>query len=199
MLGLTHFNAVFVQVFVALSPLTVLPMFLSMTDGMTVPRMRSLSHRAVIAAFIVAFAIVLAGQAMFRFLGITVDDLRVAGGIVLLILSTHDLVFSREQRKKQEMSLDVGVVPLGIPLIVGPATMTTCLVLADTHGRTVVLLALLINLGLTGGMLHWAHIIKRFVRPGVSKAFGKVMSLFLAAIAVAMLRHGIAAFVQRMR
>jgi multiple antibiotic resistance protein len=190
-----EFNEVFVPLFVALSPLTVLPMFLSMTDGMTVRRMRVLSQRAVIAAWFVSLAIVLAGQAMFRLLGITVDDLRVAGGAVLLTISIYDLVFSREQRKRNDVSEDAGVVPLGIPLIVGPATMTTCLVLADTHGRVLVVLGLAMNLGLIGAMLHWAHALKRFVKPSVSKAFGKVMSLFLAAIAVAMLRHGIGSFV----
>ena len=190
----TQVNEVFISLFVALSPLTVLPLFISMTEGMNLERAQSLSRRAILTAFVISVAIVLLWQALFRFLGITVDDLRVAGGLILLILSIHDLIFTREQRKKSEMSSDAGVVPLGTPLIVGPATMTTCVVAADTHGRTLTLIALCLNLFLIAVMLHFAHRMKTVVRPSISRAFGKVMSLFMAAIAVAMLRHGIAGF-----
>jgi len=190
-----RFNEAFVPLFVALSPLTVLPMFISMTDGMKTSASQLLSRRATLTAFCVASAIVLAGQALFRFLGITVDDLRVAGGLILLILSTYDLLFTKEQRKRTEIETDAGIVPLGTPIIVGPGTMTTCVVLADTLGKTVVFAALLINLLLIAIMLHNAHRLKSFIRPAISRAFGKVMSLFLAAIAVAMLRRGIGAFI----
>ncbi|MEK7704378.1 MAG: MarC family protein, partial [Myxococcota bacterium] len=136
---LTTFTEVFVPLFVALSPLTALPIFLSMTEGMAVDTARKLSHRAVLTGFVIASIIVLAGQAIFRVLGITVDDLRVAGGLVLLMISMYDLIFTRERRKESDIGTDAGIVPLGTPLIVGPATMTTCIVLADTHGRLWVL------------------------------------------------------------
>jgi multiple antibiotic resistance protein len=192
----TKLSECFVPLFVAMSPLTVLPMYLTMTDGMDSLRMRSLSRRALLTAFAVALVIILAGQLIFRFLGITVDDLRVAGGVILFVISSYDLVFTREQRKRSELASEAGVVPLGVPLIVGPATMTTCVVLADTHGRALTLFALLGNLVIIGLILHYADNIKRFIRPSISRAFGKVMSLFLAAIAVAMARHGVAAFIQ---
>lgn len=190
-----HFDEVVVPVFVAMNPLTVLPIYLAMTDGMHVPDMRVLSRKAILTAFIVALCITLAGQLIFGILGITVNDLRVGGGLILLIIAIYDLIFSREQRKRREMATDVGIVPLGTPLIVGPATMTACLVLADTHGRLLVLGALLVNVGITWAILHNAHIIKRYVSHSVSRAFGKVMSLFLAAIAVGTMRVGITSFI----
>lgn len=193
---LTRGFEVLVPVFVAMSPLTVLPVFLTMTDGFTVPRMRALARRAIVTALSIAMALVFLGQALFRFLGITVEDLRVAGGIILLLIAIHDLIFTRERRKVAEMNADVGVVPLGTPLIVGPATMTTLMVHADSHGHALVFVALCVNLLLTWLLLHYANHIKAFVPPSVARAFGKVMSLFLAAIAVAMLRGGIAAFVK---
>jgi multiple antibiotic resistance protein len=180
---LTQFIEVFVPLFVAMSPLTALPIFLTMTEGMELAPTRQLARRAVITAFAVAVAIVLLGQALFRFLGITLND----------------LIHSRESRKREDLGSDAteaGVVPLGTPLIVGPATMTTCVVLADSHGRSLVLVALAANLILTGLLLHYSDQLKRFVRPSISRAFGKVMSLFLGAIAVSMLRTGIVAFVQ---
>ena len=192
----TQTAEVFVPIFVAMSPLTVLPIFLSMTEDMTHAERGSTSRRAVLTAFVVALVIVVSGQAIFRFLSITVDDLRVAGGVILFILALHDLVLAREDRKRAEVGQDAGVVPLGTPLIVGPATMTACVVLADTHGRLPVFLSLTLNLGLIAVMLHYADRMHSFVRPSYVRAFGKVMSLFLAAIAVAMLRTGISAFVR---
>jgi multiple antibiotic resistance protein len=190
---------VFVPLFVAMSPLTALPIFLTMTEGMALAPTRLLARRALVTAFAVAVAIVLLGQALFRFLGITLNDLQVAGGLILLLIAVNDLIHSRESRKREDLGPDAteaGVVPLGTPLIVGPATMTTCVVLADTHGRTLVLVALAVNLLLTGLLLHYSDQLKRFVRPSIARAFGKVMSLFLGAIAVSMLRTGIVAFVQ---
>lgn len=190
----TRFSEVFVPLFVALNPLTVLPIFLSMTESLEPAESRKMSRRAVITALSVSIALVFLGQALFRFLGITLDDLRVAGGSILFVIAVHDLIFQREDRKRKEMGDDVGVVPLGVPLIVGPATMTACIVLADSHGRGLVLVALGLNLALIAAIMHFSDVLKRAVRPAVARAFGKVMSLFLASIAVAMFRSGVRGF-----
>ncbi len=186
---------IFVPLFVAMGPLTVLPIFLSMTDDMSVKSSRELARKAILTAFFIALVLIIAGQALFRFLSITVDDLRVAGGIILLLIAVYDLVFSSEKRKTANVD-DVGIVPLGTPLIVGPATMTAAVVLADQHGRLLTLLMLVANLVIIGAMLHYSDKLKTYINPSVSKAFGKVMSLFLAAIAVAMFRSGILGFIQ---
>lgn len=190
----THFDQIFVPIFVAMSTLSALPIFLSMTEGLTPEQSRRTANSAVLTALVVAMLITVAGQAIFRLLGITVNDLRVAGGVILLVLSIHDLLFSRLDRKEKELRADAGVVPLGVPLIVGPATMTTCLVLADVYGRGEVLVSLLLNLAITSVLLRNAHQVKRVVNPSVSQAFGKVMAVFMAAIAVSMMRVGVAAF-----
>jgi multiple antibiotic resistance protein len=193
---LIPFSEVFVPLFVAMSPLTVLPVFITLTDGIPPTAAREMARRAVLTGLTVALGIVFLGQGLFRFLGITIDDLRVGGGLILLIISIYDLIFSRERRKVTELSADAGIVPLGIPLIVGPATMTTCVVLADSHGRGLVSLVLMFNLSLVWAVLHYFDRLQAFIRPAISRAFGKVMSLLLAAIAVSMLRSGIAAFVR---
>lgn len=190
-----QFQEVFVPILVAMNPLTVLPFFFGMTQGMAPARQETLARKAVLTAFLVAVVITLAGQAIFRILGITVNDLRVGGGLILLIIAIYDLIFSREQRKRREVG-DMGVVPLGTPLIVGPATMTACLVLADTHGRLFVIAALLLNISLTWLLLHNAHRARRILSEAVVRAVGKVMSLLLAAIAVGTIRAGITAFLR---
>ncbi len=187
---------ILLPIFVALSPLTVLPIFLSMTEGMESRAMQRLARRAVLTGLVISVAIVWLGAVIFRALSITVDDLRIAGGLILLVLAIYDLLFNRERRKQSDADEDPGVVPLGTPIIVGPATMATCLVLADAYGKTLVLIALAVNLTLVGLILHFAGPISRVIPSSGARAFGKVMSLFLAAIAVAMVRSGLERFLR---
>jgi multiple antibiotic resistance protein len=187
--------SVLVPLFVAMAPLTVVPLFVSLVEGKSVEESRKLARNAIVTALGLAVVIIFSGQAMFRFLSITVDDLRVGGGLILLVLSVHDLVFSGESRKEQSVGGDPGIVPIGTPLLVGPATMTACVTLADIHGRAIVLAGLLINLALVGTLLYYQDIVTKVLNPGVSKAFGKVMSLFLAAISVSMIRTGLQAMI----
>lgn len=196
-----HFLAVFVPLFVALTPLSAISMFLSLTDGMAPSVTHSLAKRALLTAFVVALAVIFIGQALFRFLAITLDDLRVGGGVILLVIATYDLLFAREERKKNDLAAlpDLGAVPIGTPLIVGPATMTTCVVLADIYGKAMVIVAFSLNLVLIALFLLNADKARRQIQPAVARAFSKVMSLFLAAIAVAMLRTGVINMVQTLR
>ena len=166
-----------------------------MSEGLALEDARQLARKASITAFCVAVGLIVLGQQAFRFLGITVDDLKIAGGIILLLISIHDLIYDREKRKEDAVRGDVGIVPLGIPIMVGPAALTTSLVLADTMNRGIVIAALTSLLAICWLMMHNAHRVNRFIPPSLIRAFGKVMSLLLAAIAVAMLRTGIMAFV----
>jgi multiple antibiotic resistance protein len=106
------------------------------------------------------------------------------------MLSINDLLFysSRVRDVKAE---DVGIVPPGIPLIAGPAVLKTILINVNEHGMFYTVLALSINMGLTYLALLKAENIKKLLRESGSKAFAKVASLFLAAIAVMMIRVGI--------
>ena len=183
--------AVLIPLFVAMSPLTVVPLFVSLVEGKSIEEARSLALKAVWTVLGLAVVIIFGGQAVFKFLNITVDDLRIGGGLILLIIAVYDLVFSQSSRKEEALSADLGIVPIGTPLIFGPATMAASVTLADIHGQFLVLTGLLINLTVVGLLLYYQDVVTKWVHPGVSRAFGKVMSLLLAAIAVAMIRTGI--------
>ena len=182
---------VFTSILVALSPLTILPIYFNMTESMDEARSHRLAGLAVLTASILSVTVVIVGPALFQVLAITLNDLRIGGGLVLLLLAIHDLVFSRERRKRAELSAEDGVVPLGTPLIVGPGTMTASLVLAEAHGRLLVIGALVVNMLLIWAMLYFAGRLRRWIQPSIARAFGKVMSLMLAAIAVSILRAGL--------
>lgn len=184
------FIQAFIPLFVAMSVFSILPMFLGLTEGIERPARNRLVNRAVITAMMTAVVIAVGGQLIFRFLGITVNDIRIGGGIVLLVLSVHDLLFSREKRKSTEDS-DIGIVPIGVPLIVGPATMATLLILVDQYGRPLVLTLLAVNLLIVWLVLRYASQLVSVLGKGSTRAFGKVMALFMAAIASGMIRSGI--------
>jgi multiple antibiotic resistance protein len=114
----------------------------------------------------------------------------VGGGLLLLIISINDLVRPDEviQRRSSE---HIGVVPIGIPLILGPAALTTLLVNSESLGFRVTFLALLFNLIIVWTVLMNSHLVLRILKAGGIKAIAKVAALFLAAIGVRMIRSGL--------
>jgi len=191
---LTDFVEPFLSLFVAMNAIGVLPLFIGMTEGMSIKLRRSLVVRAITTAFAIAIVIVLAGRVIFETLGITVDDLRIGGGIILLVLSITDLLFSNLTRKTQgngDSAGDLGVVPLGTPLTVGPAAITTILVLQEGYGYLPTVAALVGNLSVSFTLFYFGPAVIGIIGAGASRAIGKVASLFLAAISVAMIRTGV--------
>ncbi len=189
--------AAFLPLFVAVNILGILPLFISFSDQMTEQSRRRLAVKAVTTAFIVAVAILFTGEIIFNTLGITVNDLRVGGGLILLVLSTSDLLFSDLKRRspadeqEEEEDHDIGIVPLGIPLTIGPAAITTIIVSQQQFGYVPTLTALFVNLSIVLIAFVGGPVIMGFLGRNASKAIAKIASLFLAAISVAMIRGGI--------
>ncbi len=184
----------FLPLFVAVNLPGILPLFIGLTEGMSVRARRNLVVQAVTTAFVVAVLILFAGQFIFKTLGITLNDLRVGGGLILLILSIMDLIFGDFKRRAPEQEDEtsgVGIVPLGIPLIIGPAAITTILVSQQSFGYLPTLLSLVVNLSLVTLVFFFGPAVMEKLGASASKAVAKVASLFLAAIAVAMIRAGI--------
>ena len=105
---------------------------------------RTLAAEATLTAFGISLVFLIAGKLLFGFLGITEHDFRVGGGIVLLVLAVNDLLFSHELKRLP--GARVGVVPIGIPLIMGPAGLTTILVLVNSYGYLWAVVSLLTNM-----------------------------------------------------
>jgi multiple antibiotic resistance protein len=191
----------FLPLFVAINVLGVIPVYLALTDRMTAVDRRRLTFQAVATASFLATLILFAGQLIFSLLGITVNDLRVGGGLILLVLSITNLTFSDNRRRdprtdEEEDVASVGVVPLGIPMIMGPAAITSVLVSREAYGYLPTLTSLVINMFLVFLTLVFAPYIGRVMGPAVSRAVAKVASLFLAAISVALVRAGIVGMIQ---
>jgi multiple antibiotic resistance protein len=136
----------------------------------------------------VALGFLFLGQSVFKALGISVSDFQIAGGLILFILAAKDLIQSPAEPVK--LPEDFGVVPLGMPLIAGPALITTLLVLAQTIGLGLTLVALAVNLALVVFALHYSEWLGRKISPTGMRAISKIISMLLAAIAVNMIRRG---------
>jgi multiple antibiotic resistance protein len=186
----------FLPLFVAINPMGIIPIYLSVTENLTAAERRRLTLQAMVTAVGLAVLILFAGQLIFSLLGITVNDLRVGGGLILLVLSISNLIFGDYRRRDpteggEEDLASVGVVPIGIPLIVGPAAITSILVSREAFGYIPTLVSLLINMVLVFLTLAASPYIGRVTGSAGSRAIAKVASLFLAAISVAMIRAGV--------
>ena len=194
----------FLPLFVAINVPGILPMYLGLTEELPPAGRRRLTFQAVLTAAILAVLILFAGRLLFTLLGITVNDLRVGGGLILLVLSISSLIFGDYRRRdpsagEGEEDSSAGVVPLGIPLIMGPAAITSVLVSQQAYGYLVTLVALAANMALVFLALAFAPLVAKVVGPAANRAIAKVASLFLAAISVAMIRAGVVAMVKALR
>jgi multiple antibiotic resistance protein len=192
------FVKAFIPLFVAMDTLGLLPLFLGLTQGMEPAGLRKLIVNATLAALIISIIFLFTGSAMFDFLGITSQDFRIGGGILLLVLAIQDLTSSTSQEQHRgPANCDIGVVPIGIPLIMGPAALTTILILVEEHGVIVTLSSLLANFVLVLVVLMNSRYIIKVLGEAGSKAFAKVAALLMAGIAVMMIRSGIEAALGR--
>ncbi|PYM86048.1 MAG: MarC family protein [Candidatus Rokuibacteriota bacterium] len=181
----------FIPLFVAVDAVGVVPIFLGLTDGIDEAARRQLVADATLAAGAVGLGFIFLGDAVLQFLGVTVGDFQVAGGVVLLVLSIYDLLHPETPLRQSGARL--GVVPLGVPLIVGPAVLTTLLTVARTHGYLVTLVAFVLNLAIVWAALRWAALVGRLLGDAGARAVAKVFALVLAAIGVTFIRRGLMA------
>jgi multiple antibiotic resistance protein len=179
----------FIPIMVAMDAPGTLPLYVGMTDALKKHERKTVVRQSIMTAFLVTVGFVLVGRWIFDALGILVEDFMIAGGVVLLIIAILDIV--RAGEKRMEPSPTLGVVPLGTPIIAGPAVLTTTLVLQGTYGYAPVLISLVANLLIAWLIFAQSGRIIRFVGISGSRAFAKVAALILAAFAVKLIRSGI--------
>ena len=142
----------------------------------------------ILTGLCVAIGFIFLGKIIFAALGITVADFQVAGGLILLCLAVRELVgFGTGDRGGGD---EFGVVPLGMPLIAGPALLTALLILIDSVGILFTLLALLINLGLVAlRALQCRTVYALDGKAGSARRF-QIDRAAVGAIAISLIRRG---------
>jgi multiple antibiotic resistance protein len=179
----------FVPIFVAIDAFGTVPVFLMLAGNTEKKKVRKILLNSIIAAFLLGVAFIFVGKAVFRLLNITVWDFMVAGGSLLFVISIKSLLGEDESGAKTPS--DFAVVPLATPLIVGPAVLASLILLVDLYGIRVTLLSFVINIIITGLVFLNALNIRKILGRGGIRAFSRVTSLFLAAIAVMLVRRGV--------
>lgn len=187
----------FIPLFFAMDVIGILPVFTSMTQDIFIDKRQRIVNQAAITAFMISFSFIYFGKGTFKYLGITIPDFKIAGGLLLLIFSINDLLFAQRSRRRGSSVDTMGVVPIGMPLIIGPAVLTTLLLSVGSNGYNATIIALILNIFIVWIVfLHSEKVIKIIGDAGAT-AVGKVFSLLLAAIAVEMIRLGVTEIFQK--
>lgn len=182
----------FIPLFVAVDAIGVLPIFLSLTQDLEQKARTKVIVQSMLTAAGLAISFVLVGKLVFKFLGITMGDFMIAGGAILFCLAIMDV--ANPTKKRRVPGPELGAVPLGTPLIAGPAVLTTSLVIISQYGLTPTIVSILANILLAGLLFRVSSGLIKFLDEAGSKALSKITSLLLAAIAVMLIRKGLEQF-----
>lgn len=192
------FILTFIPIFVAVDAIGNIPLFISLVEGLSKRHKDKVVVDSVSTATAVAIVFMFVGKWILRLIGITVSDFQIAGGVLLFVISLKLLmpgaskVFVADGRDK-----DVGVFPLGTPLITGPAVLTTTIIMLDTFGIWPTFLSLLFNMFIVWLTLIKADRIMLLMGSSGTRAFSKIMYILLAAIGVMMVRRGMFGIILR--
>lgn len=186
--------------FVIVDPLGMVPIFLAFTPHDSAERREQMARRACLVSWGVLTAFALGGTVLFNLLGVTLSAFKVAGGLLLLLTAidqlrsgTHPTTMVEEE--EAERKDDISIVPLALPLLAGPGSIATSMVLVSraeaTWQTVIVLLSIAITLGLTYLALRLAHPLSLWLgRTGILIS-SRLIALVLAAIGVQFILDGV--------
>ncbi len=190
-----YFIFAFTSIFIIVNPIEATMVFVSLTSGTDANEKRRISWRSASVAFMIAFLFAIAGNLVLRLFGITVDSMRVAGGILLFIVAIDMLRGGRYQRKVTEAELDdanyredISIFPLATPLLTGPGAITTVIVLMGAAStlleKSIVIIALILTFMTTYYILRFSEIIDNALGVTGIMVLTRIMGLILGAISV---------------
>jgi multiple antibiotic resistance protein len=179
----------FIPLFVAFDVLGVLPIYIKFTSGLDRVKKRRHLRDSLVTSFLTALIFVIVGNQILKYLGLTMKDFLVAGGIVIFVTALKDIVSAKsEVVETPEM---FGVVPLGIPLLAGPAVLATSAILWNQYHPAYFLTSLVLNIVICGAVLSFSELVLKLLGPRLIEALSKVSCLIIAAIAVMFVRKGL--------
>lgn len=191
-----------VTMFVVVDPIAIAPVFLALTQGMTDSRRRRIAWRSVVVGGFVLAVFAFSGEAVLRFIGISMPAFRVAGG-VLLFLTAIDMLFDRrtkrrEDRAEEEEHDDPSVFPLAIPLIAGPGAIASVILLTGEkpggEGLITVLVITALVLVVMGATLQASGYLERVIGKTGINVITRLLGMLLAALSVQFVLDGLSAF-----
>ena len=181
----------FIPLFVAFDAVGWLPLFWAIAGRLSPRQRRQSVTESVGTAFVVAVGFLLVSRFIFTLMGLELSDIMVAGGAILVVLCLRDLLLPEELPQGSVAS--PGVVPLGVPLLTGPAVLATVLLVRDRYGWPVTMGALLANMAIVWVILRSAQQLMQWLGHEGAQVISKIASLVLAAFGMMLIRHGVLA------
>ncbi|MCG7844492.1 MAG: MarC family protein [Methanomassiliicoccales archaeon] len=173
--------------FFIFDPFATVPLFITLTRGQSEEEQAASANKAVLVAGILFVIFALIGAELLHMFSITTDAFRIAGGIVLLLMAM-EIIFSLRLSKSEDTS--VAWVIIATPLLSGPGVITTAILLVHLYGQFTVLIAGVIGLSVTWGIMRNSMLISQKVGNNAIEIFSKIIGLLLAAIAVEFIMRG---------
>jgi len=188
-----NFWLAFLPMFVSMDPIGLIPFFVAFTSGAAKAKRERVIVHSVATALIVALAFLFAGRLIMQWLGVGIPDFLIAGGALLFVLALADLL-AADKPSQTLSSTDetLGVVPLAVPMIVGPAVLATSQVLLSRYGLAITIASITANVLLTGLILQCSGFVVRLIGTAGTRVISKLAMLILAALAVMFIRSGLA-------
>lgn len=186
---LNTFVVTFIPLFVVVDPIGNLPFIVGLSETEDKVQSRRTVDLAVVTATLIGLVFLFLGKLILALMNITVGSFTIAGGIILVILSVRYMTTGHMvEMIKGEV---VAIVPIGTPLIVGPATITTLLLLTSQYPDWIVLVSFALNMFVTWIVFLGADRISRILSVAGIRAIARVLALLLAAIGVNMVIRGL--------
>lgn len=197
----------FTSLFALINPLGILPPFLTLTNEFNASEKRAIARKGVITAFIILIGFSLTGQFIFAFFGISVDSLRIVGGIILFFIG-YEMMQARFNRPRQEdespveYASDIAITPLAIPIVSGPGAIATAIVLSEGAPNPIAwigfVLVIAVILLITWLGLISAERIMQILGDNGNKVLMRIMGLLVMVIAVEFFFAGLTPKIQQM-
>ncbi len=181
----------FLPLFVAMDPLGLFPAFIQLTSDLSAPKRKRVVDLSILTAGVVGLLFIPFGPWLLGVLGLQTGDFQVAGGLLVLVVALRDIVWEQKMLSLSESSEGAGIVPFGIPLLVGPAVFATLILLRDRFSPLEVGASLLANLAIAWVVFRKSELLMHWMGPAGSRVVSKLAALLMAAYAVMMIRSGL--------
>ena len=184
----------FAALFIILDPILSVPIFAAMTKGQTSKEIHKQAFIAVAVAGGLMYLFLVFNRTIFDILGLNMPSFQIAGGILLFLLGIQEALGIEIGHCKEHSTTAAGVV-IGTPLLCGPGTITTVMLLSRDYGLLIPFIAITFALVATWLVLYFAADIKCILGDVVTDIMGKVLGMLVAAIAVKIIASGILAYI----
>lgn len=178
------------QIFAILNPISVLPTFLSITDEMEPEKRHRIVRNSTITVFIIALALAVGGNYILSLFSVGIPGLQIGGGVLLMVIAA-EMLGGLPRTKSLESHEEIAIVPIATPLLVGPGTMTTIIVLSATVPILVLILSIVIVTTLTYLILRYSEVLVKVLGSNGTRAMGRFMTIIIAAFAAQLIYAGL--------